>query len=86
LALRLTKPMAKAAGVVEGTPVRVIVKPGHIVIESETDPTLDEMLAAFDPAKHGGLLFSTARMSALKCQTITSCSLFQRKLLLKKRV
>ena len=53
LALRLTKPMAKAAGVTDGTPVRVIVKPGRIVIESETEPTLEQMLAAFDPKRHG---------------------------------
>lgn len=54
LALRLTKPMAKIAGVAEGSPVRVIVKPGRIVIESETEPSLEQMLAAFDPMKHGG--------------------------------
>lgn len=54
LALRLTKPMAKTAGVTEGSPVRVTVKPGRIVIETETEPTLDQMLAAFDPKKHGG--------------------------------
>lgn len=54
LALRLTKPMARTAGVVEGSPVRVTVKPGRIVIETETEPTLDQMLAAFDPKKHGG--------------------------------
>lgn len=54
LALRLTKPMAKTAGVTEGTPVRVTVRPGRIVIESETEPTLAQMLAAFDPKKHGG--------------------------------
>jgi antitoxin MazE len=54
LALRLTKPMAKTAGVTEGSPVRVTVKPGRIVIEIETEPTLDQMLAAFDPKKHGG--------------------------------
>ena len=54
LALRLTKPMAKEAGVVEGTPVRVTVKPGRIVIEAETELSLDEMLAAFEPQKHGG--------------------------------
>ncbi|MGE0330390.1 MAG: hypothetical protein AB7P37_06830 [Ramlibacter sp.] len=54
LALRLTKPMAKAAGVSEGTPVRVTVKPGRIVIETEVEPTLDQMLAAFDPRKHSG--------------------------------
>ena len=54
LALRLTKPMAKTAGVAEGSPVRVTVKPGRIVVETEIDPTLDQMLAAFDPKKHGG--------------------------------
>lgn len=54
LALRLTKPMAKTAGVAEGSPVRVTVKPGRIVIETEVEPTLDQMLAAFDPTRHGG--------------------------------
>ena len=54
LAFRLTKPMAKLAGVAEGSPVRVTVKPGLIVIETETEPTLEQMLAAFDPTKHGG--------------------------------
>ena len=54
LALRLTKPMAKAAGVAEGSPVRVTVEPGRIVVETDVEPTLDQMLAAFDPAKHGG--------------------------------
>jgi antitoxin MazE len=54
LALRLTKPMAKAVGVAEGSPVRVTIKPGRIVIETEVDPSLDQMLAAFDPRKHGG--------------------------------
>lgn len=60
LALRLTKPMAKAAGVIDGSPVRVIVKPGRIVIESETEPTLEQMLAAFDPVKHGGEVMGDA--------------------------
>ena len=53
LALRITKPMAKAARFTDGTPVRVIVKPGRIVIESETELTLEQMLAAFNPKKHG---------------------------------
>ncbi len=60
LALRLTKPMAKAAGVSDGTPVRVTVKPGRIIIESETAPTLEQMLAAFDPHKHGGEVMADA--------------------------
>jgi len=54
LAFRLTKPMAKTAGVAEGSRVRVTVKPGRIVIETEVQPTLDQMLTAFDPKKHGG--------------------------------
>ena len=54
LAFRLTKPMAKTAGVAEGSPVRVTVKPGRIVIETEMEPTLEQMLAAFDPKQHGG--------------------------------
>jgi antitoxin MazE len=56
LAFRLTESMAKTAGVADGTPVRVIVKPGRIVIEVETEieRTLKQMLAAFDPKKHGG--------------------------------
>ena len=58
LALRLTKPMAKAAGVANGTPVRVTIKPGRIVIESETEPTLEQMLSAFDPKTHGGELMA----------------------------
>lgn len=54
LALRLTKPTAKAAGVTEGTRVRIVAKLGRIVIEADTEPTLDAMLAAFDPKRHGG--------------------------------
>jgi antitoxin MazE len=54
LALRLTKPMAQAAGVAEGTRVRVSVKPGRIVIETDTEPTLEQMLSSFDPKRHGG--------------------------------
>lgn len=54
LALRLTKPMAKAAGVSEGTRVRIVAEPGRIVIEAESEPTLEAMLAAFDSKRHGG--------------------------------
>ena len=64
LALRLTKPMAKAAGVANGTPVRVTIKPGRIVIESETEPTLEQMLSAFDPKKHGGELMADGSVGA----------------------
>ena len=54
LALRLTKPMAKAAGVTEGTPVRIVAEPGLIVIEADTEPMLEAMLAAFEPKRHSG--------------------------------
>ena len=54
LALRITKPMAKAVGLAEGSVVRVTIKPGRIVIETELDPPLKQMLAAFDSRKHGG--------------------------------
>jgi antitoxin MazE len=53
-----SKRRSKAAGVTDGTPVRVIVKPGRIVIESETEPTLEQMLAAFDPKRHGAELMA----------------------------
>jgi antitoxin MazE len=62
LAFRLTKPMAKSAGLAEGTPVRVTVNPGRIVIETELEPTLDQMLAKFDPVRHGGELMADAPM------------------------
>lgn len=67
LALRLTKPIAKAAGVTEGTPVRIVVEPGRIVIESDTEPTLDAMLEAFDPKRHGGeaMAFAPVGVEAL---------------------
>ncbi len=52
--MRRTKPMAKAAGVAEGTPVRIVARPGRVVVEADTEPTLDTMLAAFDPKRHCG--------------------------------
>jgi antitoxin MazE len=58
LAIRITKPMAKAARFTDGTPVRVIIKPGRIVIESKTEPTMKQMLSAFNPKKHGGEAFA----------------------------
>ena len=55
LAVRLNKAIAKAAGVADGTSVRIIARPGQIIVETtEKNPTLIEMLAAFDPDKHAG--------------------------------
>ena len=65
LALRLTKPMAKTAGLADGSPVRVTVKPGRIVIETEVEPTLENMLAAFDPKRHGGEMMADRPMPSI---------------------
>ena len=55
LAVRLTKATVRAAGAGEGTPIRVSAVPGRITIDIKSkEPTLDEMLAKFDPARHGG--------------------------------
>lgn len=55
LALRLNSEVAKALGVEQGTPVRLVVEEGRLVVEKvERRRTLDEMLAAYDPQRHGG--------------------------------
>jgi len=55
LAVRITKAVARAAGLKKGSVVRIVAAPGRIVIETaERDPTLEEMLESFDPARHGG--------------------------------
>ncbi len=62
LAFRLTKPMAKTAGVADGSRVRVTVEPGRIVIQTDVEPTLEQMLAAFNPKKHGGEVTTDRRL------------------------
>ena len=55
LAVRLTKAVAGTAGMGEGTPVKITAQKGRIVIEmTRQEPTLEEMLTEFDPARHGG--------------------------------
>ncbi len=52
---RITKPLAEAAGIGLGTVLSVSAQPGRIVIEARTvRPSLEAMLAAFDPKGHGG--------------------------------
>lgn len=58
LAVRLPKSVAKLAGFDEGTRVRIAVAPGRIVVQAEVKPTLEQMLAAFDPVRHGGEVLS----------------------------
>jgi antitoxin component of MazEF toxin-antitoxin module len=68
LAIRINKSVAKAAGVTEGAAVRITARPGRIVVEAVTrEPTLEEMLAAFDPRRHGGeeMTFSPAGAEVL---------------------
>lgn len=66
LAVPLTKPIAKAARLTKGMLVRLVANPGRIVIEVDTEPTLDAMLAAFNPQRHGGemMAFDPVRAEA----------------------
>ena len=55
LGLRITKAVAKVAGVEASSQVTISAQPGRIVIEAVTmRPTLEAMLARFDPMRHGG--------------------------------
>jgi len=65
LAVRLNKAVARVAGVAEGTAVRVTATPGRIVVEtSHKEPTLADMLASFDPTRHGGEVMAFAPVGA----------------------
>jgi antitoxin MazE len=55
LGVRITKSIAKVAGLDEGTMIEIHADERQVVIKKvELDPTLEEMLAAFDPARHSG--------------------------------
>jgi antitoxin MazE len=55
LGFRITKPLAEAAGIDLNTVLLVSAQPGRIVIEVRSGrPSLEQMLAAFDPKRHGG--------------------------------
>ncbi len=55
LALRLDSDVAKALGVEQGTPVSLVVEGGRLVVEKvQRRRTLEEMLAAYHPQRHGG--------------------------------
>lgn len=55
LGLRITKAIAKVAGVEADSQVTISAQPGRIVIESvAARPRLDDMLARFHPERHGG--------------------------------
>ena len=55
LAVRLNKTITETAGVTKGSPVYIHAERGRIIIETaKRRPTLNELLAAFDPDQHGG--------------------------------
>ncbi|MDD2809751.1 PbsX family transcriptional regulator [Rhodoferax sp.] len=56
LAVRITAPVAKAAHLAQGSPIRVEVVEGGILLRPVGAPklTLTQKLNAFDPALHGG--------------------------------
>ena len=55
LGVRLPVAVAREAGLYVDQRVRITVEDGTIVIRpvEEAEPTLDERLALFDPARHG---------------------------------
>ena len=55
LGLRITKPLAEAAGIDLNTVLSASARPGRILIEVLSGrPSLDALPAAFDPKRHGG--------------------------------
>jgi antitoxin MazE len=55
LAIRITQRIAKAGGVHEGSQVVIRAESGVLVVEAkDRRPTIDELLARFDPQLHGG--------------------------------
>jgi antitoxin MazE len=59
--VRLSKLIAKTAGMSDGSRVRITALPEKIIVEAmERKLTLDEMLAAFDKERHGGEVMAFA--------------------------
>ena len=55
LAVRLTKSVARAAGLQEGSVVHIVASPGKVVVQAVDRPlTLAQMLASYDPNRHSG--------------------------------
>jgi antitoxin component of MazEF toxin-antitoxin module len=61
LAVRLNETVVQAAGIEEGTAVRILAEPGRIVTETTAKKkSLDQMLQAFSLEQHGGELMPTS--------------------------
>ena len=66
LGMRITAPLAKAAHVARGTPIRVEVVEGGFFVRVAGNPklTLAQKLKAFDPKIHGGEVMASGRVGA----------------------
>lgn len=65
LAVRLPNAVARAAHLQANQTVRVRVEQGRIVIEPlAAEPTLEERLQRYDPARHGGEQMAAAFVGA----------------------
>ncbi len=64
LGVRITAPVAKAARIARGTPIRVEVVEGGFFVRVAGKPKLSlaQKLKAFDPAKHGGEVMASGRV------------------------
>ena len=66
LGMRITAPLAKAAHVARGTPVKIEVVEGGFFVRVAGKPklTLAQKLKAFDPAIHGGEVMASGQVGA----------------------
>jgi antitoxin MazE len=66
LAVRITAPVAKAAHFALGSPIRVEVVEGGVLLRPVGEPklTLAQKLKAFDPALHGGEAMASGLVGA----------------------
>lgn len=66
LAVRITAPVAKAARLTRGVPIKVEVVEGGVFLRTIGKPRLSlaQKLKAFDPALHGGEVMATGRIGA----------------------
>ncbi|MDP2679878.1 MAG: PbsX family transcriptional regulator [Rhodoferax sp.] len=66
LAVRITAPVAKAARFAQGSPIRIEVVEGGVLLRAVGEPklTLAQKLKAFDPAVHGGDAMTSGRVGA----------------------
>ncbi len=64
LGVRITAPVAKAARIARGTPIRVEVVEGGFFVRVAGKPRLSlaQKLKAFDSAKHGGEVMASGRV------------------------